>query len=154
MTMRIYMGVNSVKAEPMKMSEYAQRQEIAVPDWQQDDEDGYLIRHSTGDESWITREMFLSTYTPVDMMTFEGALFCLKRGCKVARAGWNGKGMFVFLVPGSTFEVNRKPLLGIFPEGTEVDYRSHIDMKAANGDIVVWTAAQSDLLADDWTVVD
>jgi len=37
--------------------------------------------------------------------------------------------MFVFLVPGSVFKVNRAPLLGIYPEGTEINYHAHVDMK-------------------------
>ena len=46
-------------------------------------------------------------------MNFGYALELLKDGKKVARAGWNGRGMFLFLVNGSTFQVNRPPLLGI-----------------------------------------
>ena len=47
-------------------------------------------------------------------MDFGKAIEALKAGKKVAREGWNGKGMFLFLVPGSTFQVNRPPLLGIY----------------------------------------
>ena len=83
-------------------------------------------------------------------MEFEHALGLIKAGDKVMRAGWNGKNMFVFLVPGSTFTVNRPPLLGIYPEGTEVNYHAHIDMRTADGQIVPWLASQTDLLADDW----
>ncbi len=74
----------------------------------------------------------------------------LKAGKKLAREGWNGKGMFIFLVPGSSFKVNRPPLLGIYPEGTEINYHAHIDMKTADGQIVPWLASQTDLLAVDW----
>lgn len=83
-------------------------------------------------------------------MDFSIALAALKHGNRVRRAGWNGKGMFVFLVHGSTFTVDRAPLLDIFPEGTEINYRAHIDMKTAQGDIVPWVASQSDLLESDW----
>lgn len=83
-------------------------------------------------------------------MDFSQALQLLKRGEKVARYGWNGKGMFIFLVPGSTFKVNRPPLMGIYPEGTEVKYHAHVDMKTADGQVVPWLCSQTDLLADDW----
>lgn len=83
-------------------------------------------------------------------MNFGSALSILKNGGRVARRGWNGKGMFLFLVPGSVFEVNRAPLLGIYPEGTRVNYQAHIDMKTANGYVTTWVASQSDLLEDDW----
>ena len=86
-------------------------------------------------------------------MDFGMALNELKLGNKVCRDGWNGKGMFLFLVPGSKFEVNRPPLLGIYPEGTTIDYHAHVDMKTANGQIVPWLCSQTDMLADDWMVV-
>lgn len=84
------------------------------------------------------------------MLTFSQALEHIKNGVRMSRAGWNGKGMFVFLVPGSTFKVSRPPLMGIYPEGTEIRYQSHIDMKTADGTVVPWLASQTDLLSDDW----
>lgn len=86
-------------------------------------------------------------------MNFGQALEALKRGDKVGRAGWNGKGMFLFLVPGSTFVVNRPPLLGIYPEGTSIDYCPHVDMKTADGKVVPWLCSQTDMLAEDWGIV-
>lgn len=88
-----------------------------------------------------------------ELLSFSKALVELKAGNKVARSGWNGKGMFLFLVPGSTFKVNRAPLLGIYPEGTEINYHGHVDMKIADGMIIPWLCSQTDLLANDWTVV-
>jgi hypothetical protein len=85
--------------------------------------------------------------------TFSDALAFVKQGKRVARQGWNGKGMFIFLVPGSTFSVSRPPLLGIYPLGTSIVYRSHIDMRTVDGSIVPWIASQTDLLAADWVVV-
>ena len=85
-------------------------------------------------------------------MNFGEALEELKAGNKVARSGWNGKDMFLFLVPGSTFVVNRHPLLGIYPEGTEISYHAHVDMKTAQGDVVPWLCSQTDMLAEDWEI--
>ena len=87
-------------------------------------------------------------------MNFGSALQALKNGQKVAREGWNGKGMFLFLVPGSVFKVNRAPLLGIYPEGTEINYCPHVDMKTADGKVVPWLCSQTDMLAKDWCVVE
>lgn len=91
---------------------------------------------------------------PIRLRDFAWAIRRLKEGNRVARHGWNGKGMFLFLVPGSTFKVNRPPLLGIYPEGTEINYLPHIDMKTADGGVVPWVASQSDLLCVDWTLID
>lgn len=87
------------------------------------------------------------------MMNFGQALEALKAGHRLAREGWNGKGMFVFLVPGSNFKVNRPPLLGIYSEGTEISYCPHIDMKTADGKVVPWLASQTDVMAEDWLIV-
>jgi hypothetical protein len=87
-------------------------------------------------------------------MDFGDAIRAMKQGAKVARAGWNGKGMFLFLVPGSTFKVNRPPLLGIYPEGTEINYHAHIDMKTADNKVVPWFASQTDVLSEDWLTID
>lgn len=86
-------------------------------------------------------------------MDFGQALERLKDGQRVARLGWNGRGMFLFLVQGSKFQVNRPPLLGIYPNGTEITYQSHIDIRTADGSIVPWIASQTDLLAEDWLVL-
>ena len=86
-------------------------------------------------------------------MNFSQALDQIKFGSRVAREGWNGKGMFIFLVKGSTFITNREPLLSILGEGVEVNYCPHIDMKTADGKIVPWLASQTDVLADDWQVL-
>lgn len=88
--------------------------------------------------------------TAIMKVNFSLALDLLKAGRKMRRAGWNGKGMFVYYVPGSTFQVNRAPLNQILPEGSVVTYQPHIDMYTAQGTFVPWLASQSDLLADDW----
>lgn len=86
-------------------------------------------------------------------MDFSRALTILKDNGLVQRKGWNGKNMFIFLVPGSTFQVNRLPLLGIYPTGKVINYQPHIDMKTAEDTVVPWLASQSDILADDWQMI-
>jgi hypothetical protein len=89
----------------------------------------------------------------VSGVSFSAALDHLKNGGRAARAGWNGKGMFVFLVPGSVFKVSRPPLLGIYKEGEEIRYHAHIDIKTADGMVVPWLSSQTDMLAEDWTLL-
>lgn len=86
-------------------------------------------------------------------MDFSQALDEIKCGQLLKRTGWNGKDQFVFLVNGSQFKVNRAPLLGIFEEGMEINYRPHIDMKYQDGSVGVWLASMGDIMAEDWTVV-
>jgi len=84
-------------------------------------------------------------------MTFGAALEQVKKGKRMRRLGWDSD-EFIFLVPGSTFKVNRPPLLGIYPEGTEVKYHAHIDRPGRDGQIMPWVPNQPDLLDDDWEV--
>jgi len=77
----------------------------------------------------------------------------LRNGMPVGREGWNGKGMFLYLVAGSHFSVTCTPLTGIYPAGTVLDYREHIVMRTDQGDFVPWVCSQSDLLAADWDLV-
>jgi len=86
-------------------------------------------------------------------MNFSEALNEIKAGKRVSRSGWNGKGMFIFLVNGSNFVTNREPLLSILGEGAEVTYQPHVDMFTADGTIVPWLISQLDMMADDWEVV-
>ncbi len=86
-------------------------------------------------------------------MDFGAAIVALKAGKTVARSGWNGKGMFLYLVPASSFTVNRAPLDTILEPGTLVTYRAHIDIKQADGSCSTWSPSNGDALAEDWYVV-
>lgn len=82
-------------------------------------------------------------------VSFSEALELIHQGKRMGRSEWkNAKG--VFLVNGSKFYVNREPLIGIFPEGTEIMYRPHIDMIGADGSVGTWSPSMVDILANDW----
>lgn len=91
-------------------------------------------------------------------MNYSEALEAVKAGKRVARKGWNGKGMFIFMTPASTVPFKRlKPhmqehLIGL--PNNKVHISAHIDMKAADDAIVIgWLASQTDMLANDWEIV-
>ena len=86
-------------------------------------------------------------------MDFSIALVWLKDGARIAREGWNGKGMFLFLMPGypDGVEANEATRKGLGVAGPcSVVVRPYVMMKTAQDDIVPWVASQSDLLAEDW----
>ena len=152
-----YVGVKIVKAIPMTDNEAKEAGCLKLsPGAELTDHPmaGYAVEYEGGYRSWCPKSTFEMHNRPIEALPFSHALELVKKGKRVARKGWNGKGMFVFLVPGSTFKVNRPPLLGIYPEGTEINYHAHIDMKTADGQIVPWLASQTDILADDWEVVE
>jgi hypothetical protein len=78
-------------------------------------------------------------------MDFGYALDALKEGVKVARSGWNGKGMWLLLQrPDANSKMTHPYIYIEYPEG-HVAY--------PNGSRVPWLASQTDLLADDWLIV-
>jgi hypothetical protein len=85
-------------------------------------------------------------------MNFSEALYHIKAGGRFQRAGWNGKGMYIYLVQGSTFKVKRSPLDEFYKPDEEVTYLPHVDMRTADGKHVPWLCSQTDMLADDWDV--
>ena len=163
-TTKTYIGTKVIHALPMTRQAYNDYRGWHLPDNEDGADDGYLVEYVDGGRandsrhagyiSWSPKDVFERAYRATEDMTFGLAIEALKAGKKVARAGWNGKGMFLFLVPGSTFKVNRPPLMGIYPEGTEINYCPHIDMKTADGKVVPWLASQTDVLAEDWAVVE
>ncbi len=127
-----------------------------TPDWiarHRPEAGGYYVTYPDGYASYSPAEAFEAAYRENGRLTFGHALHCLHEGRRLARDGWNGKDMFIFLVGGSEFKVSRAPLNQFYDEGTYVTYRPHIDMKAVDGSIGVWVASHSDMLATDWRIV-
>lgn len=95
---------------------------------------------------------------------FGEAIAWLKAGRKVARKGWNGKGMYLYLVHGTTVDKENLrneasqhlPNDEMAMHGTGVaEFLPHIDMRTANGDVCIgWLASQADMLADDWVLIE
>lgn len=71
--------------------------------------------------------------------SFGQALHQMKAGDKVARMGWNGKGMFIAVQWPDQHSKMKSPYIYMSPVG---------------GALVPWLASQSDMLAEDWYIVD
>ena len=93
--MKDYIGVKVVAAEPMSRGEYNAYRGWKIPSDENPEDEGYHIRYSDGYESWCPKKQFNEAYRKCDNMTFGIAIEAMKKGNKVARRGWNGKGMFV-----------------------------------------------------------
>lgn len=91
-------------------------------------------------------------------MTFGQALEHLKNGKKVRREGWNGKGMYLWLL--AAFDVPaewcKEPHLKLLAEenGGKVSCLASIRMKTADGKVLTgWLASQTDMLSEDWELI-
>lgn len=85
------------------------------------------------------------------LSNFSDALRAVKVGSKIAREDWNGKGMYVYYVPANSYPAQTAIAKEQF--GDMVPYGAYLAMKTAQGNVVPWLASQTDILADDWSVV-
>lgn len=79
-------------------------------------------------------------------MNFGQALDALKMGFCVARRGWNGKGMWLALIPAGDW------LCQLHGVALGLPKLPWIGMRTADEHFVPWLASQTDILAEDWEV--
>lgn len=146
--MEKYIGTKTIEAEPMTRGDYNKYRGWTIPADENPDDEGYLVKYSDGYISWSPKKQFEEAYKMSGEMNFGHALELLKRGEKVARKGWNGKEMFLFLATGKQFESDN--LGDQLPEIVN----DVICMKTAQNTICIgWLASQTDMLADDWEII-
>ena len=120
----------------------------------------YLVEYEGGYRSFSPGQAFEDGYRPCNGLTFGDALDLLKAGKRVARTGWNGKGMWLSLTPGNpglAAERFWSPPNRAFAEanGGTAPVLPSVTMKTATGEILIgWLASQSDMLAEDWCEVE
>lgn len=144
-----YIGTKLIKAKPMTRGEYNAYRGWTIPKNENPDEEGYLVVYVDSNDhvSWVPKYIFDREYRSCDgCMTFGGALELLKMGFKVARKGWNGKGMWLTTCVAGNYEVGRE-------DACDYERLPWIGMKTADDKFVPWLASQTDMLANDWTVV-
>ena len=93
------------------------------------------------------------------MNDFGFAIQSLKEGKRVTRKGWNGKGMFLWLKPATTIKSDwcKDPMLKsiVDANGGEMEALGTICMKTADNKILTgWLASQTDMLSEDWEVLE
>lgn len=116
--------------------------------------EGYKVVYADGYTSWSPRAAFEDAYRPCDSMTFGLAMEALKAGKRVARAGWNGAGQFVYLVQASSYPAQTGIAKAYFGADAMVPYRAYLALKTAQGDVATWVPSCSDALAEDWQIVE
>ena len=100
--------------------------------------------------SWSPKEQFDNAYKASGNLSFGDALEYLKRGYKVARKGWNGKGMFLTKQLCQFYPDN---LGEVFDEESSELLEGTIIMFTSTGTFVAWSAAQTDIFAEDWEIL-
>lgn len=179
----LYIGTKVIHAMAMTRQEYNDYRGWQLPDDEDGTDGGYLVEYVDGGKandtrhkgyiSWSPAYVFSRAYRPATNMSFGQALDAIKAGVAVARAGWNGKGMFLFLNKGSFdggklgFAPGDQPQSGhqstidgvkldLFDAGDDgtVTQLPSINMRSASGSTVTgWLASQTDMLAEDWSAL-
>lgn len=160
--MQTYIGTKIIRALPMTRQGYNDYRGWQLPADENGDDEGYLVEYVDGGKandsrhagyiSWSPKAVFDRAYRPVTGMGFGQAIEALKAGRRVARAGWNGKGMWLSL---------SGPLGGRLIPSTAFWSKNNaevlpcITMRVATGEILMgWLASQTDMLADDWCIAE
>jgi len=126
--------------------------------------EGYLVEYPDGYRSWSPKKAFEDAYRKCTDMTFGLAIEAAKKGHKIARRGWNGKNMFIvymeplFLPPfntqGTARKVNDRTARFIGAD-KPLDCQPYFAMYNAKEQwIPGWLASQTDMLSEDWFVVE
>jgi hypothetical protein len=188
--MALYLGTKRVRAMPMTRLAYNQLRGWTVPADENPDDAGYLVEYTDGGKanvagfegyvSWSPADVFDRAYRPInvevrkcegspdsywiELMDFGQALQALKAGKKVARNGWNGKGMWLSLscdgdreVPAEQFWSPHNAAFARENGGTATVLPC-ITMKTTNASgrvaiLMGWLASQTDMLSEDWVIV-
>ena len=127
-----------------------------------DSEDIFFTIDNMFGEDWVIVEDIKIDDLNISTFTFGEAIRRLKNGQKVARKGWNGKGMYLWLLPENKVKKDwcrDERLLECFGENDERLCLGSIRMYThdSTGRVAVltgWLASQSDMLAEDWYVVE
>ena len=89
----------------------------------------------------------------MNQLNFGQALDAIKAGKRIARTGWNGKGMFVYLVPPASYPVQTGAAKAHFGAGAMVPYNAYMAIKNVDGTVSTWVPSVNDCLATDWGLV-
>lgn len=173
--MNQYIGTKIILAQPMTRAEYNAYRGWELPANENGADDGMLVEYVDGGKandsrhagyiSWSPLDVFNRAYRPVKGLSFGMAIEALKAGKKVSRAGWNGKGMWLSLsgplegrVIGADqfWSENNREWARQFGGAMVLPC---ITMKTVNAHgreaiLMGWLASQTDMLEEDWEIVE
>lgn len=170
-TLEQYIGTKIVNATAMTRAAYNILRGWELPADEDGNDAGFLVEYVDGGKanhpdyagyiSWSPADVFARAYRPTRGMAFGDAIAALKAGQRVARVGWNGKGMWLAISCPETREIPAENFWS--PHNAEFARQNggtakvlpSITMKTAAGEILMgWLASQTDMLAEDWELVE
>lgn len=150
-----YIGTKIIHAERMDECTFL-RTEKGQDTSDRETRPGYRVVYPDGYVSWSPQNAFEEAYRKTGGMTFGLAVEAVKKGHKIARAGWNGKGMFVVYQKGYPQGIpsnaQTAKAWGI-SEGDLFRCEPYLQIKMVNGSHAMWVPNINDVLAEDWMIV-
>lgn len=162
--MKMFIGTKMVLARPMGRGEYNTYRGWQIPLDENPADEGFLVEYVDGGASnhpghagyisWSPKDVFERAYRLSSGLTFGDALQALKAGKRVARAGWNGKGMFVYYVRAAAYLAQSEAAKTYFGENAYVPYAPYLALKGVDERVSTWVPSINDVLAEDWVVLE
>lgn len=150
--MKQYIGTKLIEAEPAYRvdGKTVQPTTWPIPEGSKAEE-GYAVRYPDGYMSWSPKAVFEEAYRPTDNLNFGLAIEAAKKGKKISRAGWNGKGQYVQLATCISYT---DPAGAVVNAEHKAIGNQALAFVGTSGVQLGWLASQADMLADDWTIVE
>ena len=162
--MKMFIGTKMVLARPMGRGEYNTYRGWQIPLDENPADEGFLVEYVDGGASnhpdhagyisWSPKDVFERAYRLSSGLTFGDALQALKAGKRVARAGWNGKGMFVYYVRAAAYLAQSAAAIEYFGKNAYVPYAPYLALKGVDERVSTWVPSINDVLAEDWVVLE
>lgn len=186
--MKNYIGTKEIKARPMNRLQYNGYRGWDLPSDENGEDEGYLVEYASGSGknhqnhdgyiTWSSKDPFEEAYRETTGLPFGLAIEALKKGKRIARLGWNGKGMFIFMQVPSVINVQKVvPNMQSLPDSVkdefisryeldmdssengpvlfgEIKYKNQIAMVYPDNTIYGWVASPSDVLEEDWVILE
>lgn len=156
--MEKFIGVKLIKAKGMNRLTYNLYRGWELPKDEDGADEGFLVEYldspngnhpdHEGYISWSPKEQFENAYRKTNGMTFGLAIEAMKKCKRVARKGWNGKGIFVEIQNPDLDSRMSSPYIFINTTGLQTDNPD------APKSLVPWLASQTDMLAEDWEIIE
>lgn len=148
--MEKYIGAKVIMAKPMTRGDYNVYRGWTIPENENPNDEGYLVKYSDDYESWSPKAAFDSAYRSFDGgMSFGNAIKLMKMGFKLKRKGWNGKNQYIELATNISYVNADKEVVNCEHEAIG---NKAIAFVGTSGVQMGWLASQSDMLAEDWIV--
>ena len=161
--MKTYIGVKMIRAKPMTRAEYNTYRGWTLPADEDGSDTGFLVEYLDGGKantpdhsgyvSWSPSDVFANAYQETEGATFGFALEAMKNGHRAARAGWNGKGMFVYVVPPASYPAQTGAAKAFFGNDALVPYNAYMAIKNVDGTVSTWVPSVNDCLSQDWQLL-